>query len=101
MRQFIMLSLLAFVLCGCHPHLYHPSIEQGNIITDEMINQLNIGMTQKQVENIMGSPILQNTFNDNRVNYVYRFKSGTTKDKPIKKQVTLIFSQGKLTKIEK
>ena len=99
MRQ-IIIFLLSLSLFGCsHFHAYRPGIEQGNIMTIEMVNQLHVGMTQKQVENIMGEPILKDTFHDNRVNYVYTFKS--KKGKISKKRVTLIFRNGKVIKIEK
>ena len=99
MRQIIILCL-SLLLFGCsHFHAYRPSVEQGNIITTEMVNQLHTGMTQKQVENIMGEPILKDTFHDNRVNYVYTFKS--KQGKTSQKRVTLIFSKGKVIKIEK
>lgn len=51
-------------------------IEQGNIITTDMIHQLHRGMTYAEVRELMGTPVLLNTFNDERANYVYTFKPG-------------------------
>ena len=53
------------------PRLYKITVQQGNVITQEMVDQLKPGMTHSQVAFIMGEPILRNTFNENRWDYVY------------------------------
>jgi outer membrane protein assembly factor BamE len=53
------------------PRLYKITVQQGNVITQEMIDQLKPGMTHSQVAFIMGEPILRNTFNENRWDYIY------------------------------
>ena len=64
------LTLLAAVLCaGCGVH--RVVIQQGNIITQAMIDQLEPGITREQVAYIMGEPVLRNTFDDDRWDYVY------------------------------
>ena len=45
------------------PKLYRITVQQGNVITQEMVDQLKPGMTRSQVAYIMGEPILRNTFN--------------------------------------
>ena len=96
----IIVCFCSILLMGCaHLHIYQPSIEQGNVITDKMVTQIHKGMTQNQVEKIMGTPILTNTFNDDRINYIYTFKPNTGKQ--VKKCLTLTFAKGKLIKIEK
>ena len=64
------LTLLAAFLCaGCGVH--RVAIQQGNIITQAMIDQLEPGITREQVAYIMGEPVLRNTFDDDRWDYVY------------------------------
>ncbi len=46
-------------------------VQQGNVITQEMIDKLKPGMTRTQVAYIMGEPVVRNTFNDRRWDYVY------------------------------
>jgi len=53
------------------PRLYKITVQQGNVITQEMIDQLKPGMTHSQIAFIMGEPILRNTFNENRWDYIY------------------------------
>lgn len=66
--------LLALSLAGCIK-AHKVDIEQGNIITPDMVSKLKTGMTQAQVEFIMGHPILVETFNEHRWDYVYTFRS--------------------------
>ena len=64
------LALLAAFLCaGCGVH--RVAIQKGNIITQAMIDQLAPGITREQVAYIMGEPVLRNTFDDDRWDYVY------------------------------
>ncbi len=70
-------TLLAALLAACSfpklslPRLYKITVQQGNVITQEMVDKLKPGMTHSQVAFIMGEPILRNTFNENRWDYVY------------------------------
>ena len=67
------LVLLAALFCtGCALIGVHPvAIQQGNIITQAMVDQLKPGITREQVAYIMGEPVLRNTFDDDRWDYVY------------------------------
>ena len=58
------------------PGVYKIPIEQGNVITQEMIDQLKPGMSREQVEFIMGSPLIKDSFNADRWDYVYSIQRG-------------------------
>lgn len=58
------------------PGVYRASIQQGNVITQEMVDRLKPGMTQRQVRFILGEPILGNTFRDERWDYIYTLQVG-------------------------
>lgn len=94
MQKIIALSLLVLALTGCIRKI---SIEQGNVMTPEMTNQLHIGMSEEEVKNVMGSPMLLNTFNNNRIDYVYTFKPGN--GTMTEKKMTLSFQNGLLKNI--
>lgn len=75
------LLILAFGLlsaCGNleFPGVYKIPIEQGNIVTQEMVDQLKPGMSKSQVEYILGSPVIKDSFNNQRWDYVYSIKPG-------------------------
>jgi len=100
MKQITTFILLALILSGCtwfRPH--KADIEQGNVITQTEIHQLRVGMSEYQVKQIMGAPILINIFTPNRVDYVYTSQLGHGSMN--EKHITCIFYRGHLQKIEK
>lgn len=58
------------------PGVYKIDIQQGNIITQEMIDQLRPGMTKRQVVFVMGTPLVRDPFNQDRWDYVYSYQPG-------------------------
>lgn len=68
----ILLVCLITTLEGC---VYHPTLQQGNIITDKDLSNLDTGMTKDQVQAMFGDPVLVNIFADNQMVYVYTFQS--------------------------
>ena len=73
----VIASLLAVtLLAGCGwPRVHKVIVQQGNVITQEMIDKLKPGMTRTQVAYIMGEPVVRNTFNDSRWDYVYSLEN--------------------------
>lgn len=76
-----------------------PTIQQGNIIEPTTIEQLHVGMSKQQVRDLMGSPVLTNTFNQNRWEYVYTFQKG--KEPRQKQHITIEFKNGNVTRVTK
>ncbi len=77
----LMLTGLTFLgiatLAGCSfPGVYKIDIQQGNVITQDMIDQLRPGMTRSQVRFIMGNPLITDTFHANRWDYLYSIQPG-------------------------
>lgn len=70
----VIVSMLT--LSGCFPSVYKIDIQQGNIITQDMINQLRPGMTKAQVNYLMGSPLILDPFHANRWDYIYSIQPG-------------------------
>lgn len=97
--QKTLLILSCCLLANCSLfHMYRPDIQQGNVITPDMVAQLKTGMTEDQVRYVMGTPVLTNSFDPNRWDYVYSFKHG---GQPRTQQhVTLMFSDGVLRVIQ-
>jgi len=73
---------------------YRPDVQQGNIVTKDMVEQLRPGMTRDQVRFLLGTPMLTDVFHQDRWDYTYylRRKSG---DPQIRK-LSIIFADGKL-----
>jgi outer membrane protein assembly factor BamE len=56
------------------PGMHRPSLQQGNLLTQDMVNELEPGMTKEQVEFVLGRPVHLNTFNIDHWDYVYTFE---------------------------
>lgn len=80
------------------PLIYRPTIQQGNIITQEDINQLEPGMAKRQVRFVLGTPMLNDIFHPDRWDYVYTVGEGSRADEM--KQVALYFEDDRLVRIE-
>lgn len=72
--------LVAAALAGCSnalfPGVYRIDIEQGNIVTQDMLDKLKAGMSESQVRYVMGSPQLTDAFEPGRWVYLYRLRRG-------------------------
>ena len=57
---------------------YKIDIQQGNVLTQEMVAQLKPGQTREQVRYILGTPLLADIFHQQRWDYVYSYRNGRT-----------------------
>jgi outer membrane protein assembly factor BamE len=80
------------------PWIYRVDIKQGNIIDQDMVNQLRPNMTKRQVLYVMGSPMLSDYFHKQRWDYIYSIREDG--DPKIQKRVALFFNGDELVKIE-
>lgn len=80
------------------PGVYKIDIQQGNVITQDMIDQLKPGMTKRQVQFVMGSPLIKDSFRQNRWDYVYSFQPGGKERQ--QESVTLYFENDLLSHFE-
>src|SRR5690606_26153990 len=92
----LMLSSLTlvglFALAGCSfPGVYKVDIQQGNVVTQDMIDQLRPGMTRSQVRFIMGSPLITDTFHASRWDYLYSIQPGGGQRQ--QERVSLVFNE--------
>lgn len=81
-QQILVISLCSALL-ACNnigsmdfPGVYKISIPQGNVITQEMVDQLRPGMSKRQVTFVMGTPLVRDPFHQDRWDYIYSFQPG-------------------------
>lgn len=95
--QFLLPLLLLAAGCSSVPLLHKIDIQQGNVITQEMVDKLKPGMTQSQVRFLLGSPMISDAFHKDRWDYVYYLaKKGKVREQ---RSVTVFFEEDKLTRI--
>ncbi|MGK0442234.1 MAG: outer membrane protein assembly factor BamE [Pseudohongiellaceae bacterium] len=94
-KYLLIITSLIISLTACTPHKI--TIEQGNILKPKMIKQLEVGMSKSQVEFIMGTPLIKDTFNGDRWDYVYNIRPNQKYLK--QKNLSLIFDNGNLASL--
>jgi len=97
--QTILIYLIASVVIfinGCTIHI--PDVQQGNVLEPDVLAQLHTGLSKKQVQFLMGTPIIRDAFHPERWDYVYLFTSQDSKT--IRQRVTLFFDHDALSRIE-
>lgn len=101
MKTLLIFSLLIFSACSKiedgsvkPPLVYRIDIQQGNVVDQDMVSKLKVGMDMKQVRFIMGTPLLIDPFHKERWDYVYTYQEGTGRRQ--QRHITLFFEEEKL-----
>lgn len=95
-KLLIYTMFIATLIAGCSPHKLE--IQQGNIITPEMLEKIEPGMTTKQVRFVLGTPQLIDPFRSDRWDYVYSLTQQDVETE--RRHLILFFEDGVLSKIE-
>ncbi len=94
----IAMLLLGLSLSGCallHP--YKTPVQQGRILSDEQIATIKPGMTEDQLQFILGTPGVQDPFTSNTWYYIYTHQE---KNYPMtEKELIAIFKDHQLIQI--
>jgi outer membrane protein assembly factor BamE len=91
-------AILALLLSGCLT-VYKVEVQQGNVITQEMIDKLKPGMTPSQVRFVMGTPLVTDPFHQNRWDYYYYLRR-TNETAGETQRVTVIFKNDLLIAVQ-
>jgi len=86
----------ALSLTAC---VYRMDIQQGNLLDAEQVDQLEVGMTRSQVRFLLGTPMVIDSFDANRWDYIYSLRHGRTRE-VTKRQLIVWFDGDKVTRIE-
>jgi outer membrane protein assembly factor BamE len=88
--------LLALALAGC---VYRMDVQQGNLLDAEQVDQLEVGMTRSQVRFLLGTPMVIDSFDANRWDYVFSLRRGHSRD-VTRRHLVVWFEGDKVTRIE-
>ena len=91
-KHLIIITYLASLfLTAC---VYKIDVQQGNIVTQEMVDQLRPNMNTRQVRFVMGTPLLVDPFHPQRWDYIYSNQPGG--EERVQKRITLLFEDDRL-----
>ncbi len=88
----IALAALAALLLASGGCVYRINIQQGNLLDEEQIEQLEVGMTRKQVRFLLGTPMVDDPFHQERWDYLYYLALG--RKTPLKSHMLTVYFEG-------
>ncbi len=95
-KHLIIITYLASpFLTSC---VYKIDVQQGNIVTQEMVDQLRPNMNTRQVRFVMGTPLLVDPFHRERWDYIYSNQPGG--EERLQKRITLLFANDRLAGLQ-
>lgn len=78
--------------------VYKIDINQGNYLSQDMVDKLKVGMTQQQVRQVLGTPLVTSPFRPDRWDYVYEYsRQGVVVEH---RNFTVHFADNKVTRWE-
>jgi outer membrane protein assembly factor BamE len=107
MRKVLAHIGLVLLVAGCSyvptipfvgPHKI--DVQQGNYVTQDMVNKLQPGMSRSQVRFVLGTPLIADPFHADRWDYVYAYER---KGRIVaKRRIAVIFEEkdGPLLRVE-
>jgi outer membrane protein assembly factor BamE len=101
MRHFLISALLLSLLAGCAGTKFGPhriDVQQGNALDQENVARLKTGLSRSQVRFLLGTPLLDDPFHNDRWDYVYVFyRAGNLAEQ---RRISLFFDGDTLVRIE-
>ncbi len=98
MRIFTVLVLLLGLTACSLPVFFRVPVLQGNVITQDNVEQLELGMTKAQVQYVMGTPLIDSGFEDNSWDYVFYYRDPRANVR--QSELNLFFLNGRLVEID-
>jgi outer membrane protein assembly factor BamE len=104
MRKVLILGVLAatHLGTGCSgehiPFVYRIDVPQGNVVTQDMLNRLEPGMSKQQVSLVMGTPLIVDPFHPDQWVYAYRLRRGG--EEVEQRRITLYFKDDRLQRVD-
>ena len=99
MTRYLLITLMSVLIfnTGCKL-IYKQNVQQGNAHEQEDLDQLELGMTKKQVAYLLGTPAIQDPFHQDRWDYISMLSRRG--GEPVRRLVTLTFENDVLIATE-
>lgn len=95
--KYLLIISMLLLLWSCTIH--RMDIQQGNVLTQETLDKLVVGMEMRKVRGLAGTPLVSDPFRNDRWDYVYSFKHGITREIQFS-YVSLYFEKDVLVEIK-
>jgi len=96
-KSLLLGGALSLAISGC---VYRINIQQGNFLNQSAVDTVKTGMTRSQVRYLLGTPMVADSFNKERWDYIYYLKKGRSRHVD-SRRVTVYFEGDKVAKLDK
>lgn len=100
MNNALRLTVLLAACFSADACVYRINIQQGNYLEYKSVEQVQPGMTRSQVRYLLGTPMVADSFDKERWDYIYYLKKGRTRHVD-ERRVTVFFEGEKVARLEK
>lgn len=94
-QKFLILCFSVLFLTHCA--IYKIDVQQGNVVTQAMLDQLSLGMPMQKVKFILGTPLIVDVFHQDRWDYIYSMQLGGEQRE--QRRISLFFKDEKLASV--
>lgn len=97
-KLLILLTLCATMTLqgACSVHRFE--IQQGNVVTPDVLSQIKPGLSKKQITSLLGTPLIIDPFHPDRWDYLYTTRSN--EGEVTSRRLTLYFANDALLRID-
>jgi outer membrane protein assembly factor BamE len=96
-KSLLLGGALSLAASGC---VYRINIQQGNFLNQSAVDTVKDGMTRSQVRYLLGTPMVADSFNKERWDYIYYLKKGRSRHVD-SRRVTVYFEGDKVARLDK
>jgi outer membrane protein assembly factor BamE len=93
----LFVSAVLLLGSGC---VYRINIQQGNFLNQSAVDTVKEGMTRSQVRYLLGTPMVADSFDKGRWDYIYYLKKGRSRHVD-SRRVTVYFDGDKVARLDK
>ena len=99
-HKFLSRTFALCLLCISTACVYQVDVQQGNKLEPQDVETVEVGMTRNQVRYLLGTPVVDDVFRDNRWDYIYYYRPGRSK-KIERRWLIVWFDDNVVSKIER
>lgn len=97
LRLTLLLPVVSLWLSGC---VYRMSIQQGNVLEEDSVEQVTVGMSRSAVQFLLGTPMIADSFHAGRWDYPYYRRIGRS-DNIERRWIVVYFDGDQVSRIER
>lgn len=98
MTRYLIIAIILMSLAASSGCVYRQTIAQGNLVEQEDLDQVEVGMTRNQVRFLLGTPMIDDPFHKDRWDYIYYLKIAR-EDATFKRWISIYFENDLVSEI--